>query len=131
MKTLPSVELTDAQKMAAAARDYAATQGWAISVSVADSTGHVVVTERMPGAPLMSAEIAADKATGAVRAGKPTMALEDMINNGRTAGLQLPVLALGGGELVMVDGAVAGAVGISGLTPAQDVEVAKAGVAGL
>ena len=33
MKTLPSVELTDAQKMAAAAREYAANQGWAISVS--------------------------------------------------------------------------------------------------
>ena len=131
MKSLPCIELADAQKMAAAARAHAESNGWNISVSVADSTGHIVVTERMSGAPLMSAEIAAEKATGAVRAGKPTMALEDMINNGRTAGLQLPVTALGGGELVMVDGAVAGAVGISGLTPAQDVEVAQAGVAGL
>lgn len=131
MKSLPCVELSDAQKMAAAARAHAESNGWAISVSVADATGHVVLTERMPGAPLMSAEIAAEKATGAVRAGKPTMALEDMINNGRTAGLQLPVTALGGGELVMVEGAVAGAVGISGLSPAQDVEVAQAGVNGL
>ena len=65
----------------------------------------------------MSAEIA-DKATGAVRAGKPTRRGRH-VNNGRTAGLQLPVLALGGGELVMVDGAVASSVGISGLTPAR------------
>lgn len=131
MKSLPCLELADAQKIAAAARQHAADNGWAVTVSVADATGHVVVTERMPGAPLMSAEVAAEKAVGAVRAGKPTMAVEDMINNGRTAGLQLPVTALGGGELVMVDGVVTGGVGISGLTPAQDVEVAKAGIAGL
>lgn len=131
MNTLANVQLDDAQRMAKAAREYAANNGWAISVAVADATGHIVVVERMPGAPLMSAEIAAEKATGAVRSGKPTMALEDMINNGRTAGLQLPVTALGGGELVAVNGQNAGAVGISGLTPAQDVEVAKAGVAAL
>lgn len=131
MKSLPCIELNDAQRMAGAARAHAEANGWAISVSVADCTGHVVVTERMPGAPLMSAEVAAEKATGAVRAGKPTMAVEDMINNGRTAGLQLPVTALGGGELAMVDGQVAGAVGISGLSPAQDVEVAQAAVAAL
>ncbi len=131
MNSIPQIQLDDAQRLAKAARDYAADKGWAVSVAVADSTGHAVVVERMPGAPLMSAEIALDKASGAVRAGKPTMALEDMINNGRTAGLQLPVLALGGGELVTVDGKVAGAVGISGLTPAQDVEVAQAGVAAL
>ena len=131
MNTLSNVQLEDAQRMAQAARDYAAENGWAVSVAVADATGHTVVVERMPGAPLMSAEIAIEKACGAVRAGKPTMALEDMINNGRTAGLQLPVTALGGGELVSVDGQAAGAVGISGLTPGQDVEVAKAGVAAL
>ena len=131
MKNVPMLELDDAQRIAAGARAKASENGWAISVSVTDATGHVVVTERMPGAPLMSAEVAAEKAVGAVRAGKPTMAVENMINNGRTAGLQLPVTALGGGELVMVDGQVAGAVGISGLTPDQDVEVAQAGVAAL
>ena len=131
MKSLPCIELADAQRMAAAARAHAETNCWAVTVSIADSTGHIVVTERMPGAPLMSAEVAAEKAVGAVRAGKPTMAVEDMINNGRTAGLQLPVTALGGGELALVDDQVAGAVGISGLSPAQDVEVAQAGVAAL
>jgi glc operon protein GlcG len=55
-----------------------------------------------------------------------------MINNGRTAFLSAPLVAtLGGGVPVVVDGQVVGAVGVSGMKPDEDAQIAKAGVSGL
>ncbi|MFM0164535.1 heme-binding protein [Paraburkholderia sediminicola] len=51
---------------------------------------------------------------------------EDMINGGRTAFLSAPLAGtLEGGAPVMVDGHVVGAVGVSGVKPDQDSQVAR------
>ena len=56
-----------------------------------------------------------------------------MINGGRNAFLSAPVISatLEGGVPVIHDGQVIAAVGVSGVKPDQDAQVAKAGVAGL
>jgi glc operon protein GlcG len=63
--------------------------------------------------------------------GKETQVFEDMINGGRAAFLSVPELkgTMTGGVPVMIDGQVAGAVGVSGVKPDQDAQTAKAGVA--
>jgi glc operon protein GlcG len=51
-----------------------------------------------------------------------------MINNGRTAFLSAPLVAtLEGGIPVMVGDQVVGAVGVSGVKPGEDAQVARAG----
>ena len=55
---------------------------------------------------------------------------EDMIAGGRTAFLSAPLSGLlEGGVPVLVEGQVAGAIGVSGVKSDQDAQVAKAGVA--
>ena len=43
----------------------------------------------------------------------------------------MPVVPLEGGEPIIVDGMVIGAVGVSGVTAGEDAQVARAGVAAL
>jgi uncharacterized protein GlcG (DUF336 family) len=85
----------------------------------------------MDGAPPMSAEIAPGKADCAARARKASGVLEKVINDGRSAALKMPVLALEGGEMIVVDGVCVGAVGVSGVKSTEDAEIARAGIAAI
>ena len=49
--------------------------------------------------------------------------------DGRFAALKMPVVPLEGGEPIIVDGTVIGAVGVSGVKSGEDAQVARAGVA--
>ena len=85
----------------------------------------------MDGAPLMSAQVAPEKARTSVLTGKPSKAFEDMVNNGRFAALAMPVSPLEGGEPIVYDSRVIGAVGVSGVKAGEDAQIARAGVAAL
>jgi uncharacterized protein GlcG (DUF336 family) len=56
-----------------------------------------------------------------------------MINNGRVSFLSAPILEgmLEGGVPIMVNGQCVGAVGVSGVKSAEDVQIARAGIAAL
>ena len=58
---------------------------------------------------------------------------EDMINQGRVSFLSAPTLQglLEGGVPIIVDGQCVGAIGVSGVKSAEDVQIAKAGIAAL
>ena len=49
----------------------------------------------------------------------------------RTALLSAPFVLMGGGVPILCDGRVVGSVGVSGVTPAQDEEVANAGASAI
>lgn len=131
MKDTKALTLDDAKRMAAAAEAEAVAHNWTVSIAVCDAGGHLILLQRMEGAPLMSAAVAPEKARTCVLSGKPSKVFEDMVNNGRFAALALPVVPLEGGEPVLVDGAVIGAVGVSGVKAGEDAQVARAGVAAL
>lgn len=131
MKDTKALTLDDAKRMAAAAEAEAMAHNWTVSIAVCDAGGHPILLQRMDGAPLMSAAVAPEKARTCVLSGKPSKVFEDMVNNGRFAALALPVVPLEGGEPVVVDGAVIGAVGVSGVKAGEDAQVARAGVAAL
>ena len=131
MKMRETMTLDDARKIAAAAEAEALRNGWAVSIAICDDGGHLLWMQRLDGAPPMSSEVAPGKARAAAMARKPSKALEDMINGGRTAALSMPLLPLEGGELIVVNGNVIGAVGVSGVKAAEDAQIARAGIAAL
>lgn len=129
MKDTKTLTLADVKRIAAAAEAEACANGWAVSIAVCDAGGHALWLQRMDGAPLMSAMVAPEKARTCVLSGKPSRVFEEMVNNGRFAALKMPVVPLEGGEPIIVNGNVIGAVGVSGVKAGEDAQVARAGVA--
>ena len=133
MKTRPLLTLDDVRAVAAAAESEAAKHGWAVSIAVVDDGGHLLWLQRLDGAPPISAQIAPAKACTAALGRRQSKVYEDMINHGRLAFLSAPGLQgmLEGGLPIQVHGHCVGAVGVSGVQSAQDVQVAQAGIAAL
>jgi uncharacterized protein GlcG (DUF336 family) len=131
MKMREMMTLEDAKRIAAAAEAEALRNNWAVSIAICDDGGHLLWLQRLDDAPPMSSEVAPGKARTAAIARKPSKALEDMINGGRTAALSMPVMPLEGGELIIINGNVIGAVGVSGVKAAEDAQIARAGIAAL
>lgn len=103
-------------------------------ISVADAGGNLIATHRMDDAWLASIDIATNKAWTAVALKMPTSNLEDAtVPNAELWGLnttnQGKLVVFGGGIPLEKDGQVVGAIGVSGASVPEDVEVAEAGVA--
>jgi glc operon protein GlcG len=132
MKTQPALTLSDVNTILDAAQKNAESNGWAVTIAVADSGGHLLALRRLDDAPLFSIDAATQKARTSAFGARETQLFEEMINNGRTAFLSAPMDSmLAGGVPVMVENQMAGTVGVSGVKPDQDVEVARAGIAAI
>jgi glc operon protein GlcG len=130
MLTKPVLAREDALRLLAAARAEAERNGWAVAIAVVDDGGHPLALERLDGCAPIGAYICVEKARTAALGRRTSQSYEEMINGGRTAFLSAPQLSglLTGGVPVTVDGQVVGAVGVSGVKPDQDAQVAQAGV---
>ncbi|AEF90654.1 heme-binding protein [Delftia sp. NA_296.1] len=133
MKHKPCLDLQDIKTIAQAAEAHATARGWAVSIAIADDGGHLLWLQRLDGAAPASAHIAPAKAHAAALGRKESRLYEEMINGGRTAYLSVPALQglLEGGVPITSEGHCLGAVGVSGVKPAEDAEVARAGIAAL
>jgi uncharacterized protein GlcG (DUF336 family) len=125
------LSLSAAQRVAEAAISAAQSHGVAACIAVSDPSGEPIVTMRMDGAPRLSAEIARNKAyTVASFNGLPThvwwpaIAEDPALVHGLTHTPRLVVF--GGGVPVRIDGALVGAVGVSGGSSEQDRLIAEA-----
>lgn len=128
------IALADAQAVLAAARAAAVANQWQMAVAIVDPGGHLVAFERSDGTQFASVDIARDKARAAAAFRRPTKAFEDLVAGGGAGVrmLALPgVMPVEGGEPLIVDGAIVGAIGVSGGTSAQDGNVARAGASRL
>ena len=126
------LNLEDVTRIVTACRDEALRNQWAVTIAVADDGGHPLALERLDGCPQISAYIAQGKARSAALGRRETRLYEEMINAGRTSFLSVPLDSmLEGGVPIIIDGQVIGAVGVSGVKPEQDGQIAKAGVAAL
>ncbi|ALN71172.1 MULTISPECIES: heme-binding protein [unclassified Aureimonas] len=105
-----------------------------LTVAVLDAGGALVALERQDGAARMRPEIAIGKANGAVQMGMGSRALWKRAEeqpyfiqsmNALAGGSLVPVP---GGVLIRRDGAVIGAVGITGDTSDNDETAAVAGI---
>jgi len=133
MKTKPFLSLDDVKRIAAAAEAEAVANGWAVTISIVDDGGHLLWLQRLDGVAPISAEIARAKAHTAAVGRRESKGYEEMINQGRVSFLSAPTLhgMLEGGVPIVIDGHVIGAVGVSGVTSAQDEQVAQAAIAAL
>lgn len=131
MRSTKLLTLDDVKRIAAAAESEARSNNWTVSIAVCDAGGHPLWLQRLDDAPPMSALVAPEKARTCVLSGKPSRTYEDMVNNGRFAALKMPVVPLEGGEPIIVEGTVIGAVGVSGVRSGEDAQVARAGIAAL
>lgn len=129
----PSVTLQEARSIVADARAHAAARGWPMAIAVVDAGGHLVCLERMDDTQLGSVDVALHKAVTAARFRRPTRAFEAGFEAG-TLGLRamtMGVSAIEGGVPLVREGRVVGAVGVSGMMPQEDGEVAAVGAQAL
>ncbi|MCL1916521.1 MAG: heme-binding protein [Desulfovibrionaceae bacterium] len=133
---MQNLNLEKAQLAVARAIDSAKSKfnGRPVCVSVCDSYGALLAFCRMDGAPLRSINIAQQKAYTAVRMGSDTASFKQrLVNEGFTArDFCDPLLTPlpGGQPITDLHGSILGGIGISGLKPEEDADLAKA-VAGL
>ncbi len=128
------IPLADAKRVLAAAQAEAVKNKWNVVIAIVDSGGHLVALERLDSTQHGSVEVAVEKAKTAVAFRRPTKALQDAVAGGgeglRT--LKLPgATPIEGGLPLVVGGKMVGAIGVSGVTSAQDGQIAAAGVAAL
>lgn len=118
-----------------AAEQAAAELGAVVAIAVVDESGVLKGFSRMDGAPLLSSDIAKDKAVTAASFGVATHRWYGRIKDepalvhglGKAAGFTL----LGGGVPVVADGAVVGGIGVSGGSAEEDLAIAEAAVKAL
>lgn len=126
------MSLDAAKKAMAAAEAEAKKNNWPVAIAILDTTGSLVMLQKLDSTQTGSVDIAIGKARTALDFRRPTKALQDVVAGGG-AGLRLlsarNVMALEGGVPVVVDGKIVGAVGVSGVASDQDAQVAMAGAA--
>ena len=120
-----------ARKIAEGCEAFANAKGWHVSVWVLDDALTPLYFYRMQGTPMFTVEPALAKAKVAVRTGQPN---EAYVRNAETRGqFVATVNAVAGGYVlspgglpIMLDGQVAGGIGIGGST--DDRACAQAGI---
>ena len=122
-------DLAAAKRIAERAEARSAELGVPVVIAAADAGGNLMLLHRIEGALLASIEIAINKAWSAVAFQAPTATLGPLATgDGPLPGLADTnsgrVVLFGGGVPVHVDGELAGAIGISGGTAEQDVDIA-------
>lgn len=130
LPTRKTLTLEAARLALAACEAEALRNNWRVVIAVVDEGGHPVLVTRLDGAQWSSISTAVEKARAAVAWKRPTRLLEESVNNGRTAFLSIGqgMAILQGGVPIEVDGAVVGAVGVSGVKASDDEVIALAGV---
>ncbi|MBB06125.1 MAG: DNA polymerase III subunit delta' [Pseudooceanicola sp.] len=133
MITIQRLDLDDARLMLDAAKVKAVEIAVPMCIAITDDAGNLIAFERMDGGKVTSTTIAIDKSYTASGAKKATHEYGDASQPGKPAyGISSAIggrlMVVGGGLPVVVDGHCVGGIGVSSGSPAQDMEVAQAGV---
>jgi glc operon protein GlcG len=117
-----------AKRAAEAAREEANKRGSTVVIVVVDESGHLLLLHRLDDTQIASVEVGIGKAKTAAIFRRPSKDFEDQVRNGRVAAIALPgATPLQGGIPIKLEGKVIGAIGVSGNTPQEDEDIAKAG----
>ena len=129
VESVPSLTRSGVHAMTAAAEEEADANGWNVVIVVVDAGGHLLALERLDGAPLPTLDVAHQKARTAALYRRSTQAFVDRMAEGDPVVAALPdVMAIAGGLPILVEGTVVGAIGVSGVRPDQDAQIAQAGI---
>lgn len=121
-----------AKRMAQASRVKAHELGVKICFSAVDTGGNLVYFERQEDSLLVSIDVSQRKAYTANALKMPTSELAELtVEGGPLYDLQISdggLVVFGGGYPVEVDGKIIGAIGVSGGTAEEDMQIALAGL---
>lgn len=130
-----SITIETARCILAAAEAKAREMGIPSTIAITDESGILKAFSRMDGAPLLTVQIAQDKAYTASSFGMATDGWHDFIKNDPPLlhGLVKTerLIIFGGGYPIQQDGTLIGGIGVSGGHYTQDMEIAQAGLAAL
>ncbi len=127
--TTKFITLEAAKKMMAAGEAEARKNGWNVAITICDANGDLIMFQKIDDTQNGSIAVSQGKARAAALFKRPSRVLEEMIAGGKTAFLAVDgIVPLQGAVPVIADGRVIGAVGVSGVTSAQDEQVAMAAV---
>lgn len=119
--------LAEAESMVKAAEQRAKQDNWNVVISIVDAGGHLICLHKMDGTQIGSVEVSQKKAKAAVFYNRPTKVFQDQVSGGNNAIMLLPnVIASEGGVPILHEGKSIGAIGVSGVTSAQDGIIANA-----
>lgn len=121
--------LAAAEKIANAAALEAKKRNATVVIVVVDDGGYPLIVKRLDDTQVASVDVGIGKARTAAIFRRPSRDFEEQIKNGRAASLVLPgATPLQGGLPLIHEGRTIGAIGVSGNTPQDDEDIAKAGV---
>lgn len=134
MRRVPELSHAEAQRIVDLVRAQLDADQRGAAVAVVDAHGELVAFLRTDGCPLPSGDNARNKAFTAARE-----RVESSVIGEKSRGEGFPITNFGdlrftgwgGGVPLVIDGHVVGAVGVSGLPEADDVELARLGAASL
>jgi uncharacterized protein GlcG (DUF336 family) len=125
-----NISLALASKMLETAKVKAEELGIPFSISIVDSAGNLKAFSAMDGAPILSIDIAQNKAFSAATYRRATHEWYDRIKDDPPllhGIVHTPRLVIfGGGYPIMVDGQVVGGIGVSGGHYSHDMQVCEA-----
>lgn len=126
------LRLAEAQRVMTAAESEAGLRQWPVAIAIVDSGGHLVMLHRADDVQLGSIKVAISKAESALLFRRPTAAFQEMFSRESTGSRYLTVpgfIPIAGGVPLMAEGAVFGAIGVSGMQSDEDALVANVGAA--
>ena len=124
-----TLSLDEVKSMVKAAEERAKKDNWNVVIAIVDAGGHLLYLQRMDGVQIASIEVAQKKAKAAAFYKRPTKVFEEGLKSGNQGLMLLPgVIASEGGVPILHDGKVIGAIGVSGVTSAEDGIIANAAV---
>jgi glc operon protein GlcG len=133
MRTLRTLDYSEAKRALDLIIEKASAMQKAVVVAVSDSHGDLICLARMDGAPISSIRVATNKAYTAARERKPTKEIGEKVKHPEK-GHDIAYygdpnyIGWGGGLPVWKNGEVVGAVAVSGLSSAEDIALATLGV---
>ncbi|TCB51530.1 heme-binding protein [Acinetobacter sp. ANC 4779] len=127
MQTKHYVTLSDAEFLLNKAHQYAIQNSFNVSIAVVDETGSLLAMKRMDGAAPMTANLAIEKAKCSAMSRSPSKLFEEIIKGGQMGFLTMDSFSgmLEGGEPIMYQGHLVGAMGVSGVKSFEDAEIAQ------
>lgn len=132
MRTIPTIDYSQAKRAVEVIVEKASQMQKSIAVAVADPHGELIAFARMDGVALPSGTIAINKALTAARARRSTQEIGERVKHPEK-GYDIAYygdprfVGWAGGVPVWLNGEVAGAVAVSGLSGEEDAGLAKLG----
>lgn len=128
-----SITIEAAERIIDAAEKKAQEMGKVMCIAVCDEDGTLKAFRRMDGAPLLSVQIAQDKAYTAISfGGMATHEWFEFIKNDPPLMHGIiktdRLIVFGGGYAIKANGAIIGGIGVSGGHYSDDMKVAEAGL---